>query len=270
MSRPVRLPDFIIVGTAKSGTTTLKEYLRHHPDVFMARMEVRYFAEPQPLEAYERWFEAAGNAQLVGEKSPSYCYVPEVPSRIHALLPNARLIWLFREPIARAYSHYWHSVSRGMEPLSFRRALDAEERRTRVNPLRGAYRKRGLYAEQVERYLRHFPREQMLFLKFEDLRRDPASVFEQASRFLGIPAVPYELPPSNQTRIPRSIPLQFWSRRLLGRSRPYKILRRLNRRSAPGYPPMSKATRQWLVSAFEDSNRRLATLTGLDLAEWKR
>ncbi|MEM9074676.1 MAG: sulfotransferase domain-containing protein [Myxococcota bacterium] len=268
------LPSFIIVGAAKSGTTALKEYLRAHPDVFMARMEVRYFDNEEnharDLDWYEHWFEGAKAGACVGEKSPSYCYAPKAPERMAKLLPNAKLIWLFREPVARAYSHYWHSVSRGKEPMSFEEAVRSERDRLGSNYLRGAYLSRSYYADQVERYLAHFPKSQMLFLRYEDLKTQPDEVVRQTSSFIGIPFDPGTVKSEkrvNVTRVPRSVRLEYQSRQWLGRkSRLYHLIRRFNRRRTPGYPPLSPALREELRAHFAPHNRRLEELTGLRFA----
>ena len=272
----MRLPNFIIVGAMKSGTSTLRDLLSLRDDVFIPPGEVHFFTNPQNyargLEWYASLFESANGAAAIGEKTPTYSYVPECADRIHQHLPDVKLVWLFRNPVARTYSHYWHSVKNGSERLSFREAIEREPQRIVHDRWRG-YQLRSVYHLQVENYLRVFPMEQMHFVVFEQLLKDPQRRVNDLLTFLGIEPVSVvpTLPRSNETFIPRSRTVQWLSRRLFGRgTRPSWIVTRFNRRRAPGYPPMDPAIRARLRERFVEPNRRLAELTGLDLSSWER
>ena len=193
-------------------------------------------------------------------------------TRIQEHLPAAKLIWIFREPVARTYSHYWHSAKHGSDPLAFETAIRREPARVERDIWRG-YQRRSLYVEQVRRYLEHFPREQMLFLLFEDLVRQPVPTMESVLRFLGVDGR-FEPPAarlhSNATFAPRSAAVQWMARGVFGRgSRGWNVVQRLNRRRQPGYPDMSTELRRQLEERFEEPNRELARLTGLDLGVWE-
>jgi len=199
-------PDFLIIGAQKGGTTSLYHYLTQHPDIRAASMkEIHYFDEQfdRDFEWYKGHFPPDLSAgKITGEASPYYLFHPQTPRRVHNKLPNAKLIVLLRNPIYRAYSHYQMIVSRGLEPLSFPEALQAEQGRVEDEYERmvqdpgylGAdckqysYLRRGLYAEQLERWYQYFPREQFLIIKSEMLYQNPAACCRAIWTFLDLPA----------------------------------------------------------------------------------
>src|SRR5881398_2123099 len=206
------LPDFLIIGAQKAGTTALYAYLREHPAItgppwkevsFFDRHYRRgaaWYRGNFPNRLYLRRVHARSGARpIVGEASPSYIFHPLAPERVATLAPNVRLIALVRNPIDRALSHYHHEVALGREPLSFEAALDAEPDRTRGEEERlvrepgyfshawwnYTYLARGRYADQLERWLALFPREQMLVLASDDLAAAPAEAHGRVLEFLG-------------------------------------------------------------------------------------
>lgn len=249
LGQPRALPDAVILGAMKSGTSSLHDHLVQHPGVISPlRKEVHYF--DLNFERGESWYRAhfgrSGAAGLNLDSSPYYLYHPAVPRRLQALLPRARLIVLLRDPVRRAYSHYWHERHTGRETLSFEEAIAAEEGRLGDAHQRlgdgtlqrsfahqhFSYLARGRYAEQLERWLALFPREQLLVLRFEDLARDPLAVLDVTRNFLG-------LPPARAVR--------------------------LEARNTRRYPPMAEATAERLRAYFEPHDRRLETLLGQPL-----
>jgi Sulfotransferase domain len=176
------LPTFLLIGAMKSGTTTLWWYLARHPDVFMTTLkEPNFFNDHwhRGLGWYERLFASAGGARARGEASVRYTSFPndpECPGRIASVLPDVRLLFLVRDPVDRIRSHYLHEVA----ALRERRPL---ERALRENPI---YLDRSRYAMQLERYLEHFPREQLLVVRAEDLFRVPSEVLPRVYGFLGV------------------------------------------------------------------------------------
>jgi hypothetical protein len=258
----------------KSGTSTLRDLLTVRDDVFLPPGEVHFFSDEEKyargIEWYASLFASANGAVAIGEKTPTYCYLPVCADRIHQHLPDVKLVWLLREPVARTYSHYWHSVKNGSERLSFQAAIESEEERVVKDRWRG-YQLRSLYHQQVESYLRHFSMSQMHFLLMENLLKDPLPEVNGLLSFLGVEplqSVP-KLPRSNQTFIPRSRTIQWAIRRLFQqRTRPYRLLSGLNRRGEPGYPKLDPALRAKLRERFREPNRKLADLTGLDLTIW--
>ncbi len=220
-SRDARaLPDAMIIGAMKAGTSSLHFYLTQHPQVITPlRKEVHYF--DLNFGRGEAWYRAnfgrAGQHSVNIDSSPYYLFHPQVPQRAHALLPDARLIVLLRDPVRRAYSHYWHERDKGRERLSFEDAIAAEsdridrdhERLTRGEIESSAahqhfsYLARGRYAEQLGRWLNFYTREQLLVLRFEDLAQEPLSVVNRSLRFLGLsPLEAAKLEPRNTRRYP--------------------------------------------------------------------
>ena len=125
------LPDFLVIGAQKAGTTALYAYLRWHPGITgPSWKEVSFFDRHwwRGEAWYRGQFPLRGRGRLVGEASPSYLFHPLAPERVHSLVPGARLVALVRDPVARAYSHYQHEVALGREPLGFEDALAAEPR----------------------------------------------------------------------------------------------------------------------------------------------
>jgi hypothetical protein len=218
------LPDALIIGAMKSGTSSLHYYLTQHPQVIAPlRKEVHYF--DLNLQRGESWYRAnfgqAGQAGVNIDSSPYYLFHPLVPQRAHALVPGAKLIVLLRDPVRRAYSHYWHQRNKGRESLSFEDAVAAEPGRIdRAHELlaRGeiehsdahqyfSYLARGRYAEQLRRWLQFYPRERLLVLRFEDLVREPLPVLNRTLDWLGLPAkASARLEPRNTRRYPPMAP----------------------------------------------------------------
>ena len=252
VTSPLRpLPDFLVLGAQKAGTTALYEYLRRHPRITgPSWKEVSFF--DRHWARGERWYR--GNfpnvtrtrEKLVGEASPSYVFHPLAPQRVREVVPDARLVVLVRNPVDRAHSQYNHEVALGREPLPFEEALDAEEERLRGEDERMAadpryfsrewwshtYQARGRYAEQLERWLAVFPRERLLVLSSDDLGSDPARAHAQVLGFLGAS-------PQRLDSYPRVYERE--------------------------YAPMKPETRERLAAEFEEPNRRLYELLGRDL-----
>jgi hypothetical protein len=268
-----RLPDFLIVGAQKSGTTSLLRYLSEHPEVFMAPGEVFYFDRyfDQGTGWYRRHFEGAVEGQSVGEKTAEYLYCLEAPARMAQVVPEARLIAILRNPVERAYSHYWHNRTRGHEPLEFADALAAEPERLAADPAawrRYSYFDRGRYIEQLRRYGEHYPREAMLAVLFDDLCDSPRETFQSVCRFLEIDDgfVPGNVGEAkNRFMRFRFMSLRKPIKKLPGWLR--RIAGRLNIRYE-SYPPMDTAVRARLHEAYAADNAALAAWLGRDLAAW--
>jgi hypothetical protein len=179
-----RLPTFLVIGAPKAGTTSLHDYLRRHPDVYMpTRKEPDFFSDDAAwqggMRSYARLFRSAGDAVAVGEASTSYSrypHVPNVPERIASVLPEVRLVYLVRHPIERMISQYRFRRSKGWEDRPIDVALSSDP--TYLDPSR--------YAMQLERYLRSFTEHQILVVRSEELRADPASVMAEVFAFIGV------------------------------------------------------------------------------------
>jgi hypothetical protein len=215
-TNPLRLlPDFIIIGVQKGGTTSLYRYLIEHPSIAPI-----YVKEPHFFDIYFHkrlgWYRAhfptlaekyaaqlvRGQKFLTGEASPYYLLHPLAAKRVAETLPHVKLIVLLRNPVDRAYSQYQHQRRQpGVEPLSFEEAIEREaerlageeekmlqdERYASFNHRHYSYLARGTYIEQLPRWMKMFPREQFLILKSEDLFSNPAAIVAQTLEFLNIP-----------------------------------------------------------------------------------
>jgi len=202
----LRLPHFLCLGAQRGGTTTLQLLLERHPQVFLpACKEVHYFslhADRGP-QWYSDHFQAAAPQALHGEVTPYYLFHPQAPERIHALLPQARLIVLLRDPVERSLSQYFHSKQLSLEDLSLEQALAAEQERLAgaEEVLRSpggrhrshqehSYLSRSRYERQLPGWQALFPSQQLLILRSEDLFTDPAGIWERLQRFLTLTPVP--------------------------------------------------------------------------------
>ncbi len=203
------MPNFLVIGAQKAGTTALYHYLRGHPEVFMSPIkephffyfegETLDFRGPRDrevlghflvsdLEGYEALFAGASGERALGEASAMYLYSEKAVGRIEHHVPEAKLITVLRNPAERAYSSFLHMVRDGREPLSdFGRALEAEEGRIRSkwSPI-WHYRSMGFYHEQLSRYYEAFGPEQIGVYLYEDLESDPAGVLRDVYGFLGV------------------------------------------------------------------------------------
>src|SRR5215213_6497402 len=185
------LPDFVVIGTQKGGTSFFYRLLTKHPLVKQAAVKEIHFFDKQFAQGpgwYRRCFSEGGRVvgqrTITGEASPSYLFNPHVPERMVRIVPKARLIALLRNPVDRAYSHYQMQVRRGTETRSFEKATEeevflAEGQRNSIaktssslasgfysEPLE-PYLARGLYAEQLERFSFFAEREHLLVVKSE-------------------------------------------------------------------------------------------------------
>ena len=251
---PIRLrPNFLVIGAQKAGTTALHGYLRQHPAVFSPDWkELHYFSLKYPLG--EAWYLAHfplkathRGAIAVGEATPAYLFDPRAPARVYAFDPGMKLVVTVRDPVERAYSHYWMEVETRDETRSFEDAIAWEEAEVwpeldrwiadpaYVSPLPlfgRSYVARGFYADQLERWLALFPRKQLHALTSDELLASPTSALYGVERFLGIP----DWQPASYSR-----------------------------ENVREYPPMSPVTHEHLRGVFEPHDRRLAELLGLEL-----
>lgn len=271
----------------RCGSTTLWELLGQHEQVFFpSRKELHFFDDrdgdfARGLEWYARHFQAAPVGSLCGETTPSYIYLPEACDRIARHLPDCRLIIILRDPVRRAWSHYWYNCNRGFEPLDFERALDREPRRLGRGDVRTrilySYVGRGHYLEQLKRYEAAFSRTQLYVLLFDDLIRDPQGTMAAIFTHLGLDVqnesamtLPTRNQQSHHPRLPRVQAIakryEAWGERsLFARAvrRTARTALNLNRR--PSLPPMRDVTVERLVEMFRPGNEALAEWMGRPL-----
>ncbi|MBK6583471.1 MAG: sulfotransferase [Gammaproteobacteria bacterium] len=250
------LPSFFVLGAHKSCFSSLHHHLARHPDIALPAIKETHFFDDGHGEFrlgishyINKYFHAETRRLISGEIDPEYLFFPEAAPRIAKYFPNAKLIFMFRDPVARAYSHYQMSFSRGRERLSFIEAIAREDARMglfpeSINPTaeRVVYRPsapneeerrrlfnhvvrsdfsyvgRGFYFRQVERYLEFFPKKQMLFLLSNDMKDYAAATLKRVYDHIGVREVPFislARDQTNEAALPRSTRLQ---RILLDRS----------------------------------------------------
>ena len=254
-SRP--LPDFVIIGAQKAGTTSVFNYLGEHPDIVLSRKkEVHYF--DLNFRRSPSWYRShfptefdrkAGARQAVsGEATPYYLLHPLAPARMAATMPEIRVVVLLRNPVDRAYSHYQHEVDFNRETLSFEDAIGSEDARLSgeiERMIRGqdseefrrhSYLARGRYAEQLENWFGHLNRQQVLIGTTEFLQSDPQTFYSEVLRFLHLDDRPLA-----------SFPRHF----------------------SRSYLDMSPQTRDQLLEYFRPYNEKLYSLIDIDV-DWNR
>ncbi|WP_030435238.1 sulfotransferase family protein [Actinoplanes subtropicus] len=202
------LPDFLIAGVPKAGTTALHAALAPHPGLYLSPVkEPKFFLTDGPpprhggpgdvqtyqehvwrREDYEALFARAPEGALLGEATPFYLHDLESHGRIKALVPQARLILLLRDPVDRAHSNWTHLWNAGLEPeADFLAACRAEPARIAAGwAAFWHYIGLGRYGRQIEHLYRHFPREQVLVLRYRELKDSPAATLDRVCAFLGV------------------------------------------------------------------------------------
>jgi hypothetical protein len=288
--------DFLIAGTQKAGTSSLKAYLGQHPRLLMhAQEEITCFVVAEedscdPRRILDQYYpdRSSAGTQLLAGKSAGVMYSEEALARVAAHNPQMKLLVLLRNPVERAYSAYWFLRRKGREPLSsFAEALAAEEFRLATGgPLAWfcSYRDRGLYARQLENIYRHFPQDQVRVELFDDLKTAPGLICRQVFGWLGIdgdfePDCQASFNPAGRARSDR------FARLLVANSGPVQLLKRVLPKSlgrafkqrlqqmneAEFRPePMAEEQRRELVEFFRQPNQALGQLIGRSLDHWNR
>jgi hypothetical protein len=227
------LPDFVMIGPGRCGTTFFYRLLGQHPHIEpAAKKELRFFSNhfEEGTEWYRQWFPPPrwkdGRRTITGEATPGYIYHPLVPERIEKVIPQARLITLLRNPVDRTYSAYQHRVSKGRESRTFEEAVE-------IDLTDGSLRllSRSIYADHLVHWAEFIDREQLLILKSEELFERPRETLDLTLAFLGLP---------------------YWEPEVW-KSGKYTV-----------YEEMDPATRRKLEEYFESHNRRLYDFLGVD------
>jgi Sulfotransferase family len=298
------MPDFLVIGAPKAGTTALHVALSDHPGLYMSAIkEPKFFLTDGPPPAkggpgdaltyrehvwrradYEALFDAAPPGTLKGESTPLYLYDRAALQRIRAQIPDARLVVIVRDPVERAHSNWTHLWSAGLEPVGdFVRACDQEQRRIAAGWASfWHYTGLGRYGEQLEYLFSLFPREQVLVLRYRRLVDDPAGTLDQICAFLGVqPGLLTEIPRQNVTSHPeptlshRAVSLAQragstvggWVPGLTAATLTGPLERYLQRHSRERQP-LSWDQRQELIPRFEADIELLETVLGESFRDW--
>lgn len=245
-----RSPDFMVLGAAKSGTTSLYKYLKQHPQIVLPRLkQIHFFNNDRRYEHGLSWYKSffpfkwKAKGKVVGDASASYLFCPQSAARIYQHFPTVKLIALLREPVARAYSHYHYLRSGDRDNhATFEEAIDHEFRGEPVffedqnDGKNFPYLAEGRYNEWVGKYLALFQREQILFINSAQFFSDPASALGRIYEFIGVDYfVPPDLTPEN-TR---------------------------------SYVPISEESMKRLENHYADANQKLVEVLGEDF-RWRK
>lgn len=295
----MKLPNFLIIGAAKAGTSSLHYYLSQHPQIFMPTLkEPKFFAlEGEALNfqnpdqainhdsitnlgEYKNLFSQVTDEIAIGEASPIYLYSEKSAHRIKQYIPETKLIIILRNPVERAFSCYTHLRREGYETLSFEDSLQAENQRIKNNWAHlWHYREAGFYAKQLKPYLNLFNREQIKIFLFDDLCRDSMALLQEIYDFLGADAgfVP-DLDKRNVSGMPKSLLLQkllfrgnflrdaFLS--VFPRSLYGDFVKRIKKWNMGEKPSLNPDTRMHLKSIYHDDILELQGLIQKDLSMW--
>lgn len=291
-----RLPDFVIVGAARCGTTSLYAYLREHPEVFMSpEKETDYFSlgdlpaddvppnasayRARTLADYERLFAGAGGARAVGEASPTYLFYSRSAQRMQRLLPDAKVICVLRDPVERAYSHFALARKMGFEITEdFEAAVALEDERWASDrSMRFTYTRASLYHDGLREFWWRFPRARILVLPFDQLAADPAGTMRTVYEFVGVDPsfTPDVTVVHNRSMLPKSTLVReafarpYRLRRFLQRNLPPRLVTRLGDLIMRPPPRIAAETRARLLPRFVDDVRRLEALLGRELGPWR-
>lgn len=312
------LPNFVIAGERRSGTTSLSRWMEAHPDIYvLPALDLAYFLEDEIIHSTE-WREGEADAadwerthspqhyaelfkegegkRIVGEKSADYLFWRPAHERMARFLPDAKFIFTLRDPVSRAYSHYWHAVGRGRETLSFEDALAAEDERCRDNAYARnhlSYRRRGFYDESLSDFFEHIPPERVWVVTVEGNKAAPVLRLQEVYNFLGVnPELGLEMAGTqhnaNWTMVPRG-----WSQLPGVRQAAAlheKVVNKVGKQVAPDKEsrkefnkkakalfnqsaaevPMNEDTKARLRDEYAPHIEALEKLLGREFPEWKK
>jgi len=253
------LPDFIIIGTARSGTTSLFYNICEHPCVIPAAYDeigffdsnyhlgLNWYRSMFPTKKHMEKVKKNTEFAITGEDTPFYIWSPTVAKRILKIIPNVKLIVLFRNPVDRAYSNYHLGVRAGSENLSFEDAIQSELDRLKNSEIESdddvkkytiprSYIAKGFYSDQLKIWLKLFKSEQLLITSTEDFESNTENILNKIYDFLEIPQI---------------------------------NLKNLEKHKVASYPPMKDETRKFLVDLYKTHNEKLFEMIGKDF-DWNK
>lgn len=297
------LPNFLIIGAAKSGTSSLQMYLRQHPEIYMSPVkephyfsfndETKYTKGPKDpiykaitnFEDYQSLFDNATDEKIIGEASTSYLYRPEAPERIHALIPDVKMIAILRNPVERAFSAYMHVVRDGRETAKdFAEALTFEESRKAANwdPI-WHFTSVGHYYEQLQRYLKLFNREQLKIYLYEDLDKNKNILIKDIFTFLDVnpdftpeSSVRYNVTGKQKSQIfykttnwlfTQPNPIRWLSRQLFSDVQRGNFANWVRQKNLTKHS-LSPEIKAQLINLYRDEIYQLQDLLNTDLSKW--
>ena len=297
-----QLPNFLIIGAAKAGTTALHGYIKQHPQVYLSHTkETNFFAlENQPLnftgpgddeavnsfsvtslEAYKTQYDGVTDEVALGEASPLYLYSERAPERIAHYVPDTKIIAILRHPAERAYASFLHLIRDDREPLhDFAQALREEDERVEAGYEHiWHYRRLGFYYEQLSRYYTRFPAENIKVYLQEDLKNDSDALFRNLFQFLGVDPTfkPDTSLKHNVSGVPKNQALHSFLakpnwfkstfKHLIPDAMRHKLVTNV-RQNNLAKPPLDPQVKSELIELYRDDTRKLQDLIDRDLSSW--
>ena len=298
-----RLPNFLVVGAAKSGTTALYHYLAQHPEVFLSPIkETNFFALKDKdlsfkgpgdykgihrrtiteIGDYYNQFIKVTDEKSIGEICPSYLYFEDAPKNIKEHIPKVKIIAILREPVARAFSAWVHLTRDGREYLNFKEALADEPRRIKENWAEiWHYKEESKYYNQLKRYYDSFPKENIKVVIYEDFKKNQMRVYGEICNFIGVKSsfVPSMSAKHNKGGIPKNkiiwnlmMKQNIW-KTLFNHLMPIKIRKmikeKIEARNVNKKPQLDENKRKELSVQFRDEINKVEQLIEQDLTVWK-
>jgi hypothetical protein len=291
-----KIPNFFIIGSAKSGTTAINDYLDQHPNICMARKkESHYFAFKDmnvsyagngdmgasdivsDEDEYMNLFNNSRKEDFLGESSVFYIFYSYAAKRIYEVSPNAKIVAILRNPVDRAYSNYWYLKGIGREKCaSFERALNKESERKEGNwePI-WFYKKLGLYCKQLKPYYDIFAKDQIKVIIYDDFKENPNKILRELHTFVGAPQhdVTSSVHPKKSGRVTNSFIAYLlnnaYIKNILKTIVPTVIWSVMQKKFITK-PRMLGTTRNNLINYFTNDIEELEVLIERDLSAWKR
>lgn len=266
------LPNFIIIGAPRAGTTWIAKNLMEHPNIFIPRCKEVHFFDNQyekGIEYYESHFADHGGRKAVGEASPEYLSNPLAAERIHCHIPNAKLIVSLRNPVDRLYSRYWHAKARYPEnkDISFEEKIKQKPK----------FIEEGYYYDHLIRFYKYFRRDQILVLLYDDLTRNPEIFLSKICEFIGVDSQ-YKSS-FKEMKINSAASKNYvgkskilWNLyRVLMKFKLVSVAKKVELANRNEYPEMDSKTKSWLVNdIYFEKNKLLQNLIGKDLSMWDK
>ena len=294
------MPNFLIIGAAKAGTTALYHYLQQHPQIYMSPIKEPYFFAFEgeqinfqgpvdsnksyitDIKTYRALFEGVTNEIAIGEASPGYLYSSKATERIQHYIPDAKLIAILRDPIERAYSNFLNLIRQDLEPLpDFVQAMLAEEERINDNwSFRWHYRQRGFYFNQLKRYFELFDQSRIKIYLYEEFQDNSVTVLHDIFEFLDVDKifVPNMSRKHNVSRVPKnktlhrflkqSSPVKSTIKSFLPSSLRQSVRAKLMEVNFRNKPPLLPEAREQFIEDYREDILNLQGLIKKDLSKW--
>jgi hypothetical protein len=255
----MKIPDFLIVGAPRSGTTFLSRTLSMHPDICFPRIRETHFFDryyEKGIRWYSEKFIHCRESNIIGEKTAIYLFIPECPERIKKTIPNVKIVAILRNPIDRAYSHYKNMIRLGRikQNTKFNEIIENNERILEM----------GNYYSQIKRYYLYFDKKDFLIIFFDDLINRTENEYKKILEFLNVKVIDMEIVEvDNQTKLFYKIYGHILTRRELTIINTIPLIKNIKKYYTYNYPDMNKDDRKKLLKYYKKENEKLFEFLGL-------